>query len=128
MNELEEKSVLVICDSGFMNLCQEPFDYMGKLYGVLKKRLGENVKIYTVTGKYGLSLADPTLPVYSVENKNKTAFIQDIENIHNQVDELLILSLISVDQYLEGAAERMASHHKTITRYGYPRKTNEQKP
>lgn len=116
-------TVLVICDSNFQNLCDDPEEYVDRLIGVLKKLHGDDVSIKTVTGKYGFSKVTDLFEPLEVEDRNKTVFVQTIENNTGYFDLLLIVSLSNTDPYLEGVADCMFDHSKDIIRYSYKRKS-----
>lgn len=116
------RTILVIADSNFKNLCDDPKSYIDKLYSVLKGRHDVPVSIVTVSGRYGLSDLDEGIGVLEVEDRNKTLFVQTIENAAANIDELQIVSLSESDPFIEGAAGMLSSLHKNITRYGYKRR------
>lgn len=115
-------TVMVISDSNFHNLCNLPEEYVSKLHKVIKNRLGENTRVVTVNGRYGLSKVNSDMTTYEVEDRNKTLFVQTIENNVNYFDELVIVSLTNTDPFIEGVADCMLNHHKNIVRYAYKRR------
>ncbi len=117
------KTVLVICDSNFVNLCDDPDAYMVRLRNVLRKRIGDNMNLVTVSGRYGMSNVDEELPTISVQDRNKTLFIQTVENAASSFDELQIVSTVDSDPFIEGVAESMSGLQKNITRYKYNRRS-----
>ena len=116
-------TVLVICDSNFANLCVGPDEYVVRLREVIRKRVGGEVNIVTVSGRYGLSNVEAELPTIDVEDRNKTLFIQTVENHAPAFDELQIVSITDTDPFIEGVAESMSGLHKNITRYKYNRRS-----
>lgn len=115
-------TVMVISDSNFHNLCDQPEQYIERLQKVIKSRLGENTRIVTVSGRYGLSKSTQDIESFSVEDRNKTLFVQTVENNVNYFDELVIVSITNMDPFIEGVAESMITHHKNTVRYSYKRK------
>lgn len=120
--EFPNKTLLVVADSNFHNLCSDPVGYLNNLNTVLSKLYGKDTAIISVTGKYGLSSAMPGIECLEVDSKNKTSFVHSVENKTDLFDDLLIISLVATDQYLEGLATSMTEKHKTIIRYKYHRK------
>ena len=57
-----------------------------------------------------------------MEDKNKTFFIQSIENVANKFDELQIVSIAPNDPFIKGICEKMTDMHKNIAQYGYTRR------
>lgn len=120
-----ELTVLVVSDSNFKNLCDNPLDYVNKLYQILNKRYSVPIKIITVSGKYGLSAIDQNIETLEVEDRNKTLFTQTVENHASLFDELQIVSLNTItDPFIEGVAETLSNLQKNITRYSYKRKAS----
>lgn len=115
-------TVMVISDSNFHNLCDQPDEYVAKLQKVIKSRLGENTKITTIAGRYGLTKTVNEFDTFDIEDRNKTLFVQTIENNVNYFDELVIVSLTDKDPFIEGVADCMLTHHKNIVRYAYKRR------
>lgn len=118
-----ELTILIVSDSNFKNLCDDPTSYVEKLYGILNNRYKVPIKIITVSGRYGLSAIDSNIETLDVEDRNKTLFTQTIENHAAVFDELQIISLSNiVDPFIEGVADAMSALQKNITRYSYKRK------
>ncbi|MNM08998.1 hypothetical protein D3C81_190780 [compost metagenome] len=115
-------TILVVADSNFNNLCLDPQGYVRKL----KERVAElrtgNTFLYTVSGRYGLSNVDSSLPVIEVNDRNKTLFSQTLENSSMFFDELMAISIAEEDQFIKSAREVVTSANKTFTHYKYPRK------
>ena len=117
-------SILVIADSNFINLCQDPEQYLDKLKTVVGSRKEEGVVLYTVPGKYGIHNLDKNVAeLPNVQDKNKTVFMQTLENSNLMFDELLIVSIAEEDNYINGAKEVMTSLNKSFTHYRYQRKS-----
>lgn len=114
--------ILVVADSNFANLCKDPVEYVSLLKErVLSKRQGDAM-LYTVTGKYGISNIDKTIPTLDVEDRNKTLFSQTLENSTMLFDELMVISVHENDPYILAAKEVVTTASKTSTHYKYPRK------
>jgi len=114
--------ILVVADSNFANLCKDPVEYISLLKErVLTKRQGDAM-LYTVTGKYGISNIDNTIPTLDVEDRNKTLFSQTLENSTMLFDELMVISVHENDPYILAAKEVVTTASKTSTHYKYPRK------
>lgn len=121
--------ILVVADSNFDNVCDKSAEYVKKLNAALTKRVGDNLKLMTVSGRYGLEQYPDTFQVKEADVKNKTNFIFSIENMAkaDEFDELLILSIVDGDPYLNGLRTKITECGKTISHYGYTRKQYEQK-
>mgnify|MGYP000959189736 CR=1 FL=1 len=119
---IQPVSMLVIADSNFINLCKNPDEYMTRLKEALKKRREQGVDLYTVSGRYGLGNIDKELITIDVQDKNKTIFMQTLENNAPFFDELLILSVAPEDNYINAAREVMTQLNKSFTHYRYDRK------
>lgn len=119
---IQPVSMLVIADSNFINLCKNPDEYMTRLKEALKKRREQGVDLYTVSGRYGLGNVDKDLVTIDVQDKNKTIFMQTLENNAPFFDELLILSVAPEDNYINAAREVMTQLNKSFTHYRYDRK------
>lgn len=115
-------NVLVLCDSNFINLCDDPYKYVSRLKEVLTPKYPEGLNIVTATGKYGLTNIDADLRAHEVEDKNKTVFGQSIENISGHFNELLLVTISGSDTFLEAAAEAASGQSKTITWFRYQRR------
>lgn len=114
--------ILVVADSNFANLCKDPVEYVSLLKErVLAKRQGDAM-LYTVTGKYGISNIDKTIPTLDVEDRNKTLFSQTLENSTMLFDELMVISIHENDPYILAAKEVVTTASKTSTHYKYERK------
>lgn len=115
-------TVLVIVDTNFNNLCKDPQEYVSRLKVIFGKR-GNNTRLVTVSGRYGLGAVDKSLSAISVDDKNKTLFGQTLENISMVFDELLIITINPSDPYLLAAKEVVTNSNKTITQYAYSRRS-----
>lgn len=113
--------ILVVADSNFINLCKDPSEYITRLRNVLGQRQS-NITLMTVSGRYGISSVDSSVTALSVDDKNKTAFGQTLENIAGMFDELLALTNTVSDPYILTAKEVLGNAQKTITTFGYQRK------
>lgn len=115
-------NVLVLCDSGFIHLCDNPYDYVTKLKDVLAKRYPDGVNVITVGGKFGLSNVDADMKALEVEDKNKTVFGQSIENISGHFNEMILATISGYDAFLDAASEAASAQSKTIMWYKYVRR------
>lgn len=115
-------SLLVIADSNFVNICADADAYVNKLKDNLAKRRSNGVSLVTVPGKYGISNIDKTIPELDVDDKNKTSFVQTLENASLLFDELIVVSIADSDNYIVGAKEVMTSLNKCFTHYRYVRR------
>lgn len=80
--------------------------------------------LYTVPGKYGISNLSNEIPALpDIQDKNKTVFMQTLENSNLMFDEMIIVSIAEEDNYIKGAQEVMTSLNKSFTHYRYPRKS-----
>lgn len=114
--------ILIVADSNFVNLCKDPVEYVSLLKErVLVARNGD-ASLYTVTGKYGISNIDATIPTLDVVDRNKTLFSQTLENSTMMFDELLVISVNDNDPFIIAAQEVVTHASKTSTKYGYERK------
>lgn len=115
--------ILVVVDSNFINLCKDPHDYVRLLKTRVADMHNGTAVIHTVSGKYGLGNIDTSIPVVDVNDRNKTLFSQTLENASMFFDELLAISTVDKDPYIESAREVVTSGNKTFTHYRYPRKS-----
>lgn len=116
-------TILVVADSNFTNLCQDPQGYVKRLKERVAELRAGNTFLYTVSGRYGLSNVDGSLPVIEVNDRNKTLFSQTLENSSMFFDELMAISIaVENDQFIKSAREVVTSANKTFTHYKYPRK------
>ncbi|EJI5696459.1 hypothetical protein NFI00_000162 [Salmonella enterica] len=87
------------------------------------KRAENGVVLYTVPGKYGIHNVDNEIAaIPTVQDKNKTVFMQTLENSAGMYDELLIVSISEEDNFINAAKEVMTTLNKSITHYRYNRK------
>lgn len=114
--------ILVLADSNFANLCDDAKAYI-KLFKerVLAARSGDAL-LYTVTGKYGINGIDSSIPTLDVNDRNKTAFSQALENSTMLFDELMVISINENDPYIVAAKEVVTTASKNSTQYRYKRK------
>lgn len=113
--------ILVVADSNFAHLCKDPNEYVTRLRNVLGQRQ-KDVTLMTVSGRYGISAVDSTIKVLNVDDKNKTAFGQTLENVASMFDELLAVTNTVSDPFICVAKEVLGNAQKTITTFGYQRK------
>lgn len=124
MTGLEEKSIvvmLVITDGVFGNQCTDSSSYVAKLKDVLSNKETHNVQLVSVSGNRGISDIDSSIPALDLDTKNKTQFVQSLENNVGQFDELLIIKDAD-DLFLSGARQAVTELNKPIRTYGYTRK------
>lgn len=120
--------ILVVVDSGFANLCEDPSAYVTRLKDILGKRSLDKLTIMTVSGRYGLSSVAEDIKAVDVDDKNKTMFSQTLENVSGIFDELLVITNSSNDNFIQAAREVMGNASKTITTFGYtPRKKQDER-
>lgn len=114
--------ILLVADSNFVNLCKDPAAYISLLKTrIIEKRQGDAL-LYTVTGKYGVSNIDNTIPTLDINDRNKTLFSQTLENSTMLFDELMVISINEHDPFIIAAQEVVTHASKTSTKYGYERK------
>ena len=113
--------VLILADSNFINVCDNANAYVERLKELLSKRVN-NMIIYTVSGRYGLSQVDKSIPVIEVDDRNKTIFSQTLENSSMVFDEMIAVSIVPTDPFMTVAREVLTKANKTITQYRYQRK------
>ncbi|AUR81077.1 hypothetical protein FDJ25_gp198 [Vibrio phage Aphrodite1] len=116
------QNILIICDSGFDKLCSNPEDYVSRLKQVVTGRTGTDCELNTVSGKYGLGNIDAEINVLEIEDRNKTSFVQTIENLADRTNELIIISIMDHDAHIEALASALSERCITIRRYKYERK------
>lgn len=118
-------AVLVLADSNFMNLCEDPAEYLNRLRRALAaraERMSCVFSLFTVSGKFGLSKLDRSLSVIDIDDKNKTAFGQTLENASMLFEELVVISNTPDDPYMSMVREVGTSTSKILTQYKYERK------
>ncbi|BAW98412.1 phage protein [Vibrio phage pTD1] len=116
------QNILVICDSGFGNLCSTPLSYIERLKTIIGERTNNDYALHTVSGKYGLGDLDESITVMEIEDRNKTSFVQTIENMAHLTSELIIISIVDHDPHIEALASALSERCITIRRYKYQRK------
>lgn len=124
-------AVLILADSNFMNLCKDPLEYLGRLKIALATRaekLAMNICIFTTSGKYGLGNIDGTLPIIDIDDKNKTAFGQTLENASLLFEELVVITNVPNDPYISMVREMATNTSKIMTQYKYERKKDDRQP
>jgi len=115
-------NILVVVESNFINLCRDPQDYVSNFKDKVVAMSDNKASLFTVTGRYGLTNVDNTIPAIDVMDKNKTMFRQMLENSSTLFDEVVVITSVPDDPYIESAREVATNTSKTFTRYGYPRK------
>lgn len=121
--EVPATIILVVADSNFINLCREPHVYVQTLKAKVAEMHKGTAVIHTVSGKYGIGNIDASIPMVDVNDRNKTLFSQTLENASMFFDELMAISTVDKDPYIESAREVVTSGNKTFTHYRYPRKS-----
>jgi len=124
MNEQEEITVitLIITDGIFGNQCADCADYVQRLKTVLGNKPGRVSKLVSVVGSRGICDLDNTIEALDLDTKNKTQFVQSLENNITLFDEILIIKDAD-DLFLSGARQIATELSKPLYTYGYPRKT-----
>lgn len=126
--EIQESTpnvVLLLVDSNFVNLCSDPVEYISRLKNALNtraERLHTTISLFTVSGKYGLSKLDTSINVIDIDDKNKTAFGQTLENASIFFEELVTISNTPNDPYMSMVREVATTTSKIMTQYKYERK------
>ncbi len=115
-------NILVVVESNFINLCKNPQEYVNAFKDKVAAKKDCKASLFTVTGRYGLTNVDKTIPAIEVTDKNKTMFRQILENNSGLFDEMVVITSVPDDPYIESAREVALGASKTFTRYGYPRK------
>lgn len=115
-------SILVVSDSNMINLCDEPQEYVDRFKTRINELRENKASLFTVSGRYGLSNIDKSIPVIEIHYKNKTLFKQMLENNSMLFDEVIAISAVTFDPYIDSAREVATATNKTFTQYSYPRK------
>lgn len=113
-------NILLIADSNFKNLCEDPNEYVKRLKTLVS--VNKKVDFFTPAGRFGLSEIDSDLKTIEIEDRNKTIFTQTLENSSFIFDQFIIVSLFPQDPYMSGAREVATNCNKTFTQYGYTRR------
>lgn len=116
-------NILVVVESNFINLCKDPHNYISAFKDKVTSNTESKAALFTVTGRYGLTGIDGTIPAIEVQDRNKTMFRQVLENNACLFDQVVVITSVPNDPFIESAREVALSASKTFTRYGYPRKT-----
>lgn len=119
-------NILVVVESNFINLCRDPQVYVSDFKDKVVAKSHNRASLFTVTGKYGLTNVDKTIPAIEVMDKNKTMFRQMLENSSTMFDEVVVLTSVPDDPYIESVREVATNTSKTFTRYGYPLKRKDE--
>jgi len=126
MSPTEQRiNILVVVESNFINRCLDPQDYITNFKNKVSAKNDNRVSLFTVTGKYGLTNIDKTIPAIDVMDKNKTMFRQMLENSSTLFDQVVVITSVPNDPYIESAREVATNTSKTFTQYGYPLKEKE---
>lgn len=115
---MDDNKFLILCDTNFNNVCEDPIGYLTKLEKVIKSNYGENSTLNTITGKRGLTAVDYEIDSLEIFEKNKTVFKESFEEHMNKFDYLILLTL-KEDQYLGAISDLCSEYRKTIIRYKY---------
>lgn len=116
-------NILVVVESNFINLCKDPQEYVSAFKNKVTSNTESKAALFTVTGRYGLTNVDSSIPAIEVQDKNKTMFRQVLENNACLFDQVVVITSVPNDPYIESAREVALGASKTFTRYGYPRKS-----
>lgn len=119
-------NILVVVESNFINLCRNPQDYVNNFKDKVSAKNDNKASLFTVSGKYGLTNIDKTIPAIEVMDKNKTMFRQMLENSSTLFDAVVVITSVANDPYIESAREVATNTNKTFTQYGYPRKEKDE--
>lgn len=123
MDPTEQRiNILVVVESNFVNRCLDPQDYITNFKNKVSAKNDNRASLFTVTGKYGLTNIDKTIPAIDVMDKNKTMFRQMLENSSTLFDQVVVITSVPNDPYIESAREVATNTSKTFTQYGYPLK------
>lgn len=123
MDPAEQRvNILVVVESNFINLCQNPQDYINNFKDKVCAKNDNKASLFTVSGRYGLTNVDKAIPAIDVMDKNKTMFRQMLENSSTMFDAVVAITSVPNDPYIESAREVATNTNKTFTQYGYPRK------
>jgi len=112
---------LVITDGIFGNQCDDASAYVVRLKEVMARNKNRDVSLVSVCGNRGICDIDPTVTEIELDTKNKTQFIQSLENNVGLFDEILIIKLVD-DMFLNGARQAATELNKPLFTYGYNRK------
>lgn len=112
---------LVITDGIFGNQCDDAAAYVVRLKEVMARNKHRDVSLVSVCGSRGICDIDPTVTEIELDTKNKTQFIQSLENNVGLFDEILIIKLAD-DMFLTGARQAATELNKPLFTYGYNRK------
>lgn len=119
-------NILVVVESNFINLCRDPQDYINNFKDKVSAKNDNKASLFTVSGRYGLTSVDKTIPAIEVMDKNKTMFRQMLENSSTMFDAVVVITSVPNDPYIESAREVATNTNKTFTQYGYPRKRKDE--
>lgn len=111
------RNILLVVDSGFYRLCTNPEGYITQLKFLITDNNKGDFNLKTVTGRFGVK--DSEIEALEIEERNKTVFVQTIENLSFQCDELVVVSIASADPYLDSLINALTAKHTCIRRYKY---------
>jgi len=123
MSENEKTSVvtLVITDGVFGNHCDDATAYVTRLKEKLATNVSRSVSLVSVSGNRGICDTDSTITSLDLDTKNKTQFVQSLENNVHLFDEILIIRHVD-DVFLSGVRVAATELNKPFFMYGYTRK------
>lgn len=123
MQENEKSTVvtLVITDGVFGNQCVDSAAYVKKLKENMANSTTRDITLVSVTGNRGISDLDNTITALDLDTKNKTQFVQSLENNSHLFDEILIIRHVD-DTFLSGTRIAATELNKPFFMYGYNRK------
>lgn len=122
MSNNDSKVVLVITDGVFKSQCDDATAYVARLKKVMAANQKREVKWVSVAGNRGICDIDATIPSLDLDTKNKTQFVQSLENNVGEFDEMLLIKNTD-DLFLSGARQAVTELNKPLSTYGYTRKT-----
>lgn len=109
-------TVLLIVDNTFINTVDNLDDYLTRLKTMLEAK---DKIIVTVSGRFGLTKVDSSLPFLEVEDRNKTIFSHGIENHSGYFDEVLLITRFETCNYINSVIDVATENNKTVTKYSY---------
>lgn len=112
---------LVITDGVFEKQCTDAKQYVSDLKAKLALSTTRDIEVVSITTNRGICDLDVTIPALDMDAKNKTTFVQSLENSALLFDEMLIIKN-SDDPFLSSAYQCVTSLGKPIYVYGYVRK------
>lgn len=113
--------LLIITDGVFEKQCVDAKQYVSDLKYKLALNALRDIEVFSITTSRGISDIDPSIPVLDLDAKNKTLFVQSLENASLLFDEMLIIKN-NDDPFVSSAYQCVTSLGKAIYVYGYARK------